>query len=105
MAPPVQRDSHVYRDMGAVEEPAPPPAPPAAAAPPPEPAPAPEPEPEPEEPSVDEPTADPEPEPEPEPEITMKNTKAEMIEVATAMGLDVNEDMLKREILALIEDA
>jgi len=89
MRPPVQRDSHVYRDMSAeTEEEAP--------------APVPEPKPEPKpEPVVleDEPTA------EEEPELSMKNTKAEMLAVAEAMGLDLDENMVKKDILAAINDA
>jgi hypothetical protein len=98
MRPPVQRDSNVYRDMRNEEAPeAPKPEPPKPEPPKPEP-----PKPEPvmivEEPVV-------EPEPEPEPELTMKNSKAEMLSVARAMGLDVNEDMTKKQILAAIDNA
>lgn len=92
LAPPPDRKAHVYRDLSADEEaPKPKAAPKPPPAPEPEPAPAPEPEPEP---TVDN-----------EPEVSMKNTKAELLAVADAMGLDVNEDMVKREILAAIESA
>lgn len=102
MRPPVQRDSKVYRDMSAVKEEEPKPKKVAAPKPAPKPKPVPPPPPKPE-PVVleEEPTV----EPEPEPEMSMKNTKAEMLSVAEAMGLDVNEDMTKKQILAAINNA
>jgi len=107
MAPPPRRDAHVYRDL---HEPAPEPEP--VVVPEPEPAPLPEPEPAPlPEPEPEPPAPEPEPEPEPvdprydedgEPKWTMDNLKAELLDAAEILGVDVDSGDTKQEILDAI---